>query len=53
MILLSPNVRAKWVTTAGRQAQAGENVQRTTGLGRGGLPFSFRLSEGLGVTRGV
>jgi hypothetical protein len=28
-----PNVRAKRETTAGRQARAGENVQRTTGPG--------------------
>ncbi len=28
-----PNVRAKRATTAGRQARAGENVQRTTGPG--------------------
>ena len=28
-----PNVRAKRVTTAGRQAQGGEDVQRTTDLG--------------------
>ncbi len=28
-----PNVRAKRATTAGRQAWAGENVQRTTGPG--------------------
>jgi hypothetical protein len=28
-----PNVRAKRATAAGRQAQGGENVQRTTDLG--------------------
>ena len=28
-----PNVRAKRAPTAGRQARAGENVQRTTGSG--------------------
>ena len=29
LVLVRPNVRAKRVTTAGRQARAGENVQRT------------------------
>ena len=28
-----PNVRAKRATTSGRQARAGDNVQRTTGPG--------------------
>ena len=32
-LTLRPNVRAKRETTAGRQARAGENVQRTTGPG--------------------
>ena len=30
---MTPNVRAKRATTAGRQARAGDNVQRTTGPG--------------------
>ena len=33
VVFARPNVRAKRATTAGRQAQAGENVQRTTGPG--------------------
>ena len=33
LVLVRPNVQAKRATTAGRQARAGENVPRTTGLG--------------------
>ena len=33
LVLVRPNVRAKRATTAGRQAQAGENVPRTASPG--------------------
>jgi hypothetical protein len=33
MQFVLPNVRAKRAATVGRQARAGENVQRTTGPG--------------------
>ena len=33
MPIMRPNVRAKRVTAAGRQARAGENVPLTTGPG--------------------
>ena len=52
MLGVTPNVRAKRATTAGRQARAGENVPRTAyrQTGPGGLPLALRLSEGLGRT---
>ena len=43
--IVTYNVRAKRATTAGRQTQVGENVQRTTGPG-----LALRLSEVLGGT---
>ena len=54
-MLSQPNVRAKRATTAGRQAQAGENVPRTAYRrpGLGGLPLALRLNEGLGRAGGT
>ena len=48
---VTPNVRAKRATTAGRQGPVGENVPRTASPGPGGLPLALRLSEGLGLAR--
>ena len=48
VVSVLPNVRAKRVTTAGRQGPDWETVPRTPGPGPGGWPLALRLSEGLG-----